>query len=100
VKQKYQNKGKGDQNPFKSWKASCKKIIKKNYKKNENSLQEKKYNGNNEDTLKAWINKERTRKKNCYESLDQQEGEDHEDNGDALKAWINKEERIRKKKLL
>jgi hypothetical protein len=47
--------------------------------------------------LKAWINKKRTRKKNCYESLDQQEGEDNGDNGNALKAWINKEERTRKK---
>ncbi len=63
-------------------------------------LKEGEDNGDNEDILKAWINKERTRKINCYESLDQQKGADNGDNGDALKAWINKEERTRKKNLL
>jgi hypothetical protein len=72
VKQKHQKEGKGDQNPFKLALQAAKTSLKK-ITKNENSLKEGEDNGNNEDVLKAWINKERTRKKNCYESLDQQE---------------------------
>lgn len=63
-------------------------------------MKEGKDNGDNENTLKAWINKKRTRKKKCYESLDQQEGKDNGDNGNVFKAWINKEERTRNKNLL
>jgi len=35
-------------------------------------LKEGEDNGDNEDIFKAWINNKWTRKKNCYESLDQQ----------------------------